>query len=95
MLEHDAIALAKLTPASGWGALPEPEVNVAKTDDYFQVKFAKAELEARLRRAYRQLAEGFPRLSHETHQQWADRMSGPALQLLHTIRVAYLNLEAL
>jgi hypothetical protein len=35
------------------------------------------------------------RLPGETHQQWADHLSGQALHLLHTIRVAYLNLEAL
>jgi hypothetical protein len=88
MIEHDAMKLAQLTPASGWGRLPDPAI--------VSLAFTKAELEARLRRAYRQLVG--TRHSDETHQQWADRigaMGGQPLHLLHAISVAYLNLEAL
>lgn len=95
MIEHDAMKLAQLTPASGWGRLPDPAT--------VNLSFTKAELEARLRRAYRQLVghsvpmTGVGRQPDETHQQWADRigaMGGEPLHLLHAIRVAYLNMEA-
>jgi hypothetical protein len=95
-IERDAIELAKLTPASGWDRFPDPATAC--------LPFTKAELEARLRRAYRQLVghsvpmTGVGRQPDETHQQWADRigaMGGYPGVLLHTMRVAYLNLEAL
>jgi hypothetical protein len=90
-IEHDAIELAKLTPASGWGDLPDPET--------VRMTFTKAELEVHIRRVYRQLAEGrCARQPDETHQQCADRigaMGGHPLTMLHNMRVSYLNLEAL
>jgi hypothetical protein len=87
---YDALQLAKLTPASGWGKLPDP--STVKTT------FTKAELEARIRRAFRQLGAREP---GETYQDWADRLGRmdegtiTGKTLFHTIRVAYLNLEAL
>jgi hypothetical protein len=93
VIERDALALAQLTPASGWGVLPDPATVTLK---WAGRNFTKAEMEARLRRAYRQLVG--TRHGDETHQQWADRISamgGYPGVLLHTMRVAYLNLEAL
>lgn len=93
MIEHDVMKLAQLTPASGWGRLPDPAT--------VSLGLNKAELQARMRRAYRQLVErggSCARQGDETHQQWADRigaMGGHPVHLLHGIRVAYLNLEAL
>jgi hypothetical protein len=87
MIAHDAIELAKLTPTSGWGTLGDPAL--------FKLGLTKAELEARINRAYRQLQEAgsTARQPSETSQQWADRLGDNTL--FHTIRVAYLNLEAL
>jgi hypothetical protein len=97
-MEHDAIELAKLTPASGWGKLPDPATVKLppSTVEHETVKlaFTKAELEARIQRAYRQLGS---KPSGETHQHYVDRIAADSysLHLLHTMRVAYINLEAL